>query len=397
MTNTLITLTAILIGGTFGNVYAQIAVNHPYDSTIHLDPDVIFTEMFEDTTSNLILGGKWSTVSLNKLNILSDPSIPANSHGSKSLRLITLDDSTNRNENTLVYKLISPGISDSIFVRYYVKYDTSTAYHHSGLWVGGKNPPSSIPGNIGGVLPLGNKEFHIGTEVNLSNGKPAVNALFRFYTYWMGMHPNKDSVYYGNDFPNSTSSDNIDLASWNCIEMMVKLNSPVTASNGELKLWINGVQITHIGYQFPNGNWSETHFTEGSGSPFGGFQWRNDEALNLNYIWLRNYNTSNGPGHIGNIYFDHLVVAKKYIGPISTKLATGINPLNTSVKISLYPNPANEIVKFSTTIKDLSVLNIHGQIVLQLQNIGSFSTEGFPEGLYIVKANNTIHKIIIKH
>ncbi|MBK7342371.1 MAG: hypothetical protein IPJ06_04195 [Saprospiraceae bacterium] len=71
---------------------------------------------------------------------------------------------------------------------------------------------------------------------------------------------------------------------------MVKLNNPVSATNGEIKLWINGTLISNLGYQFPSGTWSYNHFTEGPGMPFEGFQFRNDNALNLNYIWLRNFN-----------------------------------------------------------------------------------------------------------
>ncbi|MBK7342372.1 MAG: hypothetical protein IPJ06_04200 [Saprospiraceae bacterium] len=74
-------------------------------------------------------------------------------------------------------------------IRYYIKYDTNTVYHHSGLWLGGKNPPSSLPGNIGGSLPQGNKEFHVGTEIKgIANGQATTNSLFGLYTYWMGMH-----------------------------------------------------------------------------------------------------------------------------------------------------------------------------------------------------------------
>ena len=377
---------------------AQIANNFPFDSLIQNDPDVIFTEMFEGSMNNLTSSGNWNTVSPNPSNIQSDPSVPNGSHGTQSLRLITIQDGTNHNQNTLVYKMITPDITDSIFIRYYIKYDTNTRYHHSGLWVGGKNPPSSIPGNIGGTLPLGNQEFHVGTEVTGST--PSNNTLFGLYTYWMGMHQSSlppPNNYFGNEFYNNTTNDNINLASWNCIEIMVKLNNPVSATNGEIKLWINGNLISNLGYQFPTGTWSFNHFTEGSGIPFEGFQFRNDNALNLNYIWLRNFNDMNSVGHQGNIYFDHLVVAKKYIGPISTTLTTGLDDNYIPIDIILYPNPANEIVNFSTTIKNLSITNVFGQVILQVKDISNVSTESLKDGLYIIQADNRIHKLIIKH
>jgi len=33
---------------------------------------------------------------------------------------------------------------------------------------------------------------------------------------------------------------------WMCVEQMVKLNNPVTASNGEHAIWIDGVKVSHL-------------------------------------------------------------------------------------------------------------------------------------------------------
>lgn len=391
-------LTVVLFFTLFASLNGQIANSYPFDSLIQNDPDVIFTEMFEGPSSNFITSGNWNTVSPNPSNILSDPSVPDGSHGLQSLRLLTIQDGTNPNQNTLVYKKISPDITDSIFIRYYIKYDTNTVYHHSGLWLGGKNPPSSLPGNIGGSLPQGNKEFHVGTEIKgIANGQATTNSLFGLYTYWMGMHQSSGGPYYGNEFFNNTTNDNINLASWNCIEIMVKLNNPVSATNGEIKLWINGTLISNLGYQFPSGTWSYNHFTEGPGIPFEGFQFRNDNALNLNYIWLRNFNDKNPIGHIGNIYFDHLVVAKNYIGPIATAPITSISPLNQPNDIFVYPNPANEAIHFSSQIGILSIFNMLGQPVLQANDITILSTESLKDGPYMIQADNRIYKLIIKH
>jgi hypothetical protein len=92
---------------------------------------------------------------------------------------------------------------------------------------------------------------------------------------------------------------------------MVKLNNPVTASNGELAVWIDGQRVLNLGQGFPNGSWSGGTFTENaSGSPFGGFQWRSDSALNLNWLWLQNYVT----GVPSSVQFDHVVLARSYVG-----------------------------------------------------------------------------------
>ena len=41
-----------------------------------------------------------------------------------------------------------------------------------------------------------------------------------------------------------------------CVEHMVKLNNPVTASNGEHAIWLDGVKVSHLGQGFPNGSWT---------------------------------------------------------------------------------------------------------------------------------------------
>ncbi|MBK8956547.1 MAG: hypothetical protein IPM34_13470 [Saprospiraceae bacterium] len=396
--NAVVFLAVGLIPTTAGKLNAQIASSYPFDNNIQKDSNVIFVEMFEGSVNNLISSGNWNKISPNASNILSDPSVPKGSPGNKSLRLVTIQDGTNTNQNTLLYKLIAPDIVDSIFVRYYIKYDTNTIYHHSGLWIGGKNPPANIPGNIGGNLPSGNKEFHVGTEIkDIANGRPTANSLFGLYTYWMGMHQSSLGPYYGNQFYNNTSFDNIELAAWNCIEVMIKLNDPVSSSNGAIKLWVNGILVSDLGYQFPTGTWNYNYFTEGAGLPFEGFQFRNDKALNLNYLWLRNFNDQNPPNHMGNVYFDHLVVAKKYIGPISTNVATANDERNSYPSILAYPNPADEVLDFSAKVKVVRVFNIFGRLILKRENVNRISTEEFQNGLYLIETDNKLHKIFVSH
>lgn len=387
--------TALAFIISLSNSSAQIANGYPNDLGIESNSSVIFTEMFEGSVTSLTSSTDWTTVSPYPANINPDPSVPANSTGLQSLRLTTLDDDLTPHENTLIYKLLPTDITDSVFIRYYVKYDSNTIYHHSGLWVGGKNPPSAIPGNLGGVLPSGDTEFHVGTEIRgAATGAPSTNSLFGFYTYWMGMHPLTTppyaGQYYGNEFLNNTTADNIDLESWNCIELMVKLNNPVTASNGELKLWINGVLISNLGYQFPDGTWDENTFIEGSGAPFEGFQFRNDPALNLNYIWLRNFSDGNSPGHNGNIYFDHLVVAKNYIGPIYNETAE-VSSTNQK-KCEIFPNPAQSqfLVQLDQELSKatICIYNVTGDLVWQQQNmVGSkfLIAPELADGIYYIK------------
>jgi len=65
----------------------------------------------------------------------------------------------------------------------------------------------------------------------------------------------------------------------------------------------------------PKGYWTHDWFTPdvNSATSFEGFQWRNTTALKLTYLWLEYYMDTGGTG---TVEFDHVVLAKSYIGPI---------------------------------------------------------------------------------
>jgi hypothetical protein len=128
------------------------------------------------------------------------------------------------------------------------------------------------------------------------------------------MHQSADGNYWGNLLLNKPSIT-VAGGQWACVEQMIKLNNPVTAANGESAIWLNGTRISYLGAGFPNGTWSGGIFTQNpAGSPFGGFQWRTDANLNINYIWLQNYTPDTSAGVRQDMKFAHLVVAKSYIG-----------------------------------------------------------------------------------
>ena len=100
----------------------------------------------------------------------------------------------------------------------------------------------------------------------------------------------------------------------------MKANQPVESANGELAVWVDGVQAGRLGSGFPTGTWSGGRFTPGpEGTPFEGFQWRRDPALDVNFVWLQLYTTDDPPGHVGRLRFDHVVVATDYVGPIAVR------------------------------------------------------------------------------
>jgi hypothetical protein len=130
----------------------------------------------------------------------------------------------------------------------------------------------------------------------------------------MNMRAAPDGSYWGNTLLNNPNVVGR-RGQWMCVEHMVKLNSPVTASNGEHAIWLDGVKVSHVGQGFPNGSWTWGNFTQSpNGSPFEGLRWRNDPNLKLNWIWLQNYSPDDPPGFTSSMKFDHVVAARSYIG-----------------------------------------------------------------------------------
>jgi hypothetical protein len=146
----------------------------------------------------------------------------------------------------------------------------------------------------------------------------------------MNMRRSADGKYWGNLLLNNPAVQ-ATKGGWTCVEEMVKLNNPTTAFNGEHAIWLNGVKVSHLGQGLPKGRWSGGIFTQDpSGSPFEGFRWRTDANLKLNWIWLQNYAPDDPAGFTRNLLFDHVVVAKSYIGC----LASGSSPNTTPPAVS---------------------------------------------------------------
>jgi hypothetical protein len=282
-----------------------IAKKYVRDAGIQNDPDVVMSEMFEGTSVANILS-RWTTSdNSGGMSLVSD--VPGASGGSRSLLMTSVGGS---NEGGQLYKRLAPG-HDQLYLRYYIKYGAAGNYHHTGGWMGGYNPPTDWPQGGAGDRPTGSDRFSVGAE-------PLPNRQFDLYTYYMRMRPSPGGPYWGNTFVQNPSLTLV-TDRWICVEMMIKMNNPVSASNGELALWMDGTQIIHLREGAPRGRWTFNIFTpDPSGSPFEGFQWRNASQLNLNWIWLLYYTTGNPSGLVGRVWFDHMVLAKKYIGPINT-------------------------------------------------------------------------------
>ncbi len=138
------------------------------------------------------------------------------------------------------------------------------------------------------------------------------------------MHVHGDGRYWGTPFLAESGKPQVERGKWICVEMMVKMNDPVDASNGEQAFWIDGKLwrvgnqvVSHIGENFPAGRWKGGWWSPDhrSNTAFEGFRWRTTKELAVNYLWTYLYITRAPRGHVSSVWFDNIVVAKSYIGP----------------------------------------------------------------------------------
>lgn len=296
-----------------------LAAKCPGDRGIEKHPDVIFVEQFDEGPLEAIFK-RWDSVKAKPILSLSRD-VPPGSGGRASLRMThTGGEGTGAH----LYRRLLPG-HKQVFARFYVKFAPDCAQvHHFGTHLGGYHPPTRWPQGGAGQRPRGDRRFTTGVE---PFGK---SWGWDFYTYWQGMHVHGDGRYWGTPFHTGGSKHPVARGKWICVELMVKANDPVTASNGEQAFWIDGKlhrrdgQVTsHIGPGFPRGRWTGGWWRPEAGArtAFEGFRWRSIEALKVNYLWTYLYITKAPKGHVSKVWFDHIVVARRYIGPLEP--ATG--------------------------------------------------------------------------
>ncbi len=380
-----------------------IASQYPGDKNIHQSSQVIFTEMAEESTMVELLG-RWSSSTKTGSPISLDTTTsPSMSPGKQSIRLTTTAGVLG-NPGTVqsadLFKLLNPDFNDSLFFRFYIKYNTYGTFHHSGVRIGGAYPASPAPNNFAGKLPNDSIKqfFYAGAEVSGAHKTKVKNSTFDFYNYWRHQRHSSffpDSVYYGNSFINSNQVT-VDMSVWNCIEVRIKLNTPPDSS-GEISMWINGKLVSEI-KKGTTGTWVDNNFFPGAGTPFEGFSWRGHERLKLNFIWLTHFVDNDSAGIINSINYDHIVVAKSYIGPIAvlSGIRERVSPIASFQLDQNYPNPFNPTTTISFTLPtagftSVKIFDAIGREVTTLvsehleaniRHQRTFNAPALPSGLY---------------
>jgi hypothetical protein len=281
------------------------------DAGIENDPAVVFTESFEEGSLEAVWK-RWESVE-NKGIMLLSAEVPPGSRGAHSLLMSHVGGQSNGGH---LYRRLLPGY-DRLYVRFYVKFDPDCAPIHHFVHLGGYHPPTPWPQGGAGLRPAGNERFTTGAEPYGDKWR------WDFYSYWMGMRSAPGGRSWGNDFINDPALQ-AQRGQWTCVELMMRMNDAVTQSNGEQALWVDGQPwdkagqiVSHLGQGFPRGRWTWDSFhPDPNGTPFEGFQWRSTPELKLNFLWLLLYITDAPAGHVSKVWFDNVVVAREYIGPI---------------------------------------------------------------------------------
>ncbi|MHB8900017.1 MAG: hypothetical protein ACYC6Y_14815 [Thermoguttaceae bacterium] len=317
-----------------------IAARYPGDVGIENDPDVVFTETFEGSIDETC--SHWEGVVGKPIMSASDDVVPG-SPGKRSLLLTRVAGGTDGYmDGGNLYRRIKNAEGgygyDQLFFRFYMKFNAEHApIHHYGAGLLGFSPPTPWAQGGAGERPLGDARWS-------SQVEPGFFTTWYFYTYWqnMGGSPPRGQTW-GNTFEAGVPHRSVPRETWICLEIMVKMND-VGDTNGEQAYWLDGRlsrnqagQVTsYLGKGFPPiGTWSFDKFkpyatepgiawdyAQGKGvsieggRPFPGFAWRSTPELNVNAVWLYRYMSQPEKG-TSKVWWDHVVVARKYIGPLA--------------------------------------------------------------------------------
>ncbi len=297
-----------------------LSARYKGDAGIAKDPAVLLAEDFEAVTID-DLGKKWTEVSNQGGKPLAFSDLkPEGSKGKRSLEVTaTLGQDTGGH----LFAPLARGV-ECAFARFYVRFAEDADYIHHFVWMGGMNPQTRWPNPQAGVCPKGDERFAVGIEPWGDRGSVPAPGRWNFYVYWHEMKISADGRHWGNGI-RPVEDQLAPKARWQCVEFMIRLNRP-GHRDGELALWIDGKLKAHVRKGSPRSEWTGMGFRllEKGGDPFEGFSWRTDDALKVSNFWLLHYVTENAARQNGvakpvtenRVWFDDVVVATSYIGPI---------------------------------------------------------------------------------
>jgi hypothetical protein len=293
-----------------------IAARYPADAGIAADPGVIFFDDFESygSVSALTGTGRWDQA-FQTSNIRFATGAGNFVGGSKSVEF-TLPQTSGEVSNEL-NKFLNPA-QDTVFVRFYGKFDSAfnvMGSSHNGAFISASYWDG--PGSGPGIPADGYNKFLVSYEGYRDSTATANPGSLEVYVYHPEQRDIWGDIFYptgrvlpfdrtpGNFGPNFVVRPEIipQLGRWYSYEVMVKANTP-GQRDGRIALWLDGALIA----DFPN------------------MRLRDTSDLKIDRVGI----SLHGNGGIlatSKKWYDNVVIAKSYIGPMSSGAAPPPTPL----------------------------------------------------------------------
>ncbi len=269
-----------------------LAAAHPGDVGIRSHAAVIFADDFEAGT----LGQGWDEVGNKRGRVLrfEDPG-EGTGLGKRCLRVEAHVGEDTGGGLTKWFES-----ADTLFIRFYTKFAADCDYvHHfvtlrANRGLSGGDRWSGFGG--AGLKPEGTDRFSTAIEPWGDWGRNPPPGRWNFYSYWHEMEVSRDGKYWGNAF-SVPAAPVIVRDRWICVEFMLQHNTPGQA-DGAQAFWIDGRL---------QGHWK-------------GISWRKTAGLRANALTLESYITDRWTKQAVNLlWFDSVVVARQYIGPVAPR------------------------------------------------------------------------------
>jgi predicted amidohydrolase len=273
-----------------------LAVKYPGDAGIASDPDVLFSDNFES-------GGmrKWDQ---QRGGVAMTEDKPNSGRWCVQMSM-----ERGRNQGGDAIKWFMPG-SDTVYARCYVKFSPDYQYnHHFVTLLANQRTNKWSAFGKAGLKPNGTY-YSTGMEPWFAWGRNPSPGEVNLYTYYLDMEPDrKMNKYWGNGFfppgPGKGTAAGPhrvipSLDQWQCWEFMIQANTAPDKADGKQAMWVDGKLV----------------------GEFTGIRWRNDVDLKVNCFWLQHYGYDEGDPtkqywkDRQSVWFDDVVVARRYVGPI---------------------------------------------------------------------------------
>ncbi len=346
---------------TVDEIGEGIAAQYPGDIGLEQHESVIFKEDFEAASiADVVKNWSWSRGDKDyRLSLDNIPS-PEGSSGNKSLNMTILREKGESHAGSDLIKIFNKGY-DQLFLRFYVKFAEDYGFNHHFTSLSGYVNPTPAPKGSAGQKPehFSSTIDQLTGNINGTGPKHAPPGYWSLYTYWPEMNSwqNPDGTpdgrpnpYYGNNF---MPKDPVPAkrGEWQCIEIMIRINSTPEKADGAHAFWIDGELVGHWDPKEKNpveGFWRGDRFIHNpnheEAKPFPGIRWRNSEErelfekLKINRLRVQNYVSGSSWKQVdkyaeehpdfninleeATVWKDHIVVATEYIGPIEPKKET---------------------------------------------------------------------------